>query len=90
MLNKNVILVASFSFSLLLAISDFFSFKINPKIFFIFHNLFALLIGLLLAYISKSLFIKKSGLNYINFLIMVSGLGMAVIHAAKIIIGKCL
>lgn len=89
MLNKKII-IAGFFLSFSLAIGDFFAFKINPRTFFFIHNFLSLLVGIVFIYSAKKLIAKKSGKSYINFLILISGLGMVAVHATKIIIGKCI
>lgn len=90
MLKRNILIGTGFIFSFIVSVVDFFAFAINPKLFFILHNLFAFTIGLILIFVSKNLLLKKSGKIYINYLILFSGLAMAIIHAAKLFIGKCI
>ena len=89
MLKKSLILI-TLLISIAFSAVDFFWFKQDPAMAFIFHNFFAIIIGLSLIYLSFIFSKKKLNSKNLNLIILIAGLAMAIIHLVKLFIGKCI
>jgi len=73
----------------MLAAADFFWFQKMPSTAFVFHNIFGLIIGLFLIYLSIIFIKNKLNTRYCNFILFIVGVAMTIIHLVKLLIGKC-
>jgi hypothetical protein len=72
-----------------LALLDLSLFSVVPVVAFPIHNVLALSIGLALAGVSQWLLVRTTGHRPVLLLNILVGIGMIVIHAIKLISGKC-